>query len=398
MNRPKILCTWAVFYIYLIFIAIMIVLLFGSIVGAAVFPIYSLYISPYLPTSHNLNQYSNTANHTMQELLTDSFVYNNFSTNAMHIPDNYRQLLNLTLTYGGYSVQSCHHYLEDGQGLFTLIDDFQSFTQNKDAILATLPPIQDILSGLNATFYPYLDYLPLEVRLVKDCVEFIKEGNYTYARIKEFTDSHHMLTRDPLQMTVAEVIEVVKHRDFLLLVDPAFKSDIIELRQALMKNITELGTDIMEKTTSVYGRGYQIVKAFFNNEDLNQFEEIPDEFKQMFTTLQEKIVYYTDICVKLYRVIPQFTTCVEEQTGVHATELKQYMITSYLSYYKIHYIFTILVILVVILILVAICYTIYKGFRMMKETMNYAKALVQAASMEVLDALDDLAEAIENNK
>lgn len=370
------------------------VVLFGAIIGAAIFPVYSLYLSPYLPTSHNLNQFSNTDNRTVNELITDSVYYGNFTTEAIHMPDNYRQLLNLTLTYGGRSVQSCHHYLEDGKGLFTLIDDFQSFVSNKDEILATLPPIQDILSGLNATFYPYLDYLPLEVRLVKDCVEFIKEGNYTYTRLKQFADTHHMLTRDPLQMTVAEVIDLVKNHNYLTLVDPAFKSDIIELRRALMKNITELGTDIVEKSTSVYGRGYQIVRAFINNEDLSQYEEIPDEFKSMFMVLQEKFVYYKDIMVKLYGVLPQFTSCMEEQTGIHANELKQYIITSYVSYYKIHYLFTILVIVVVILILVAICFVVYKGFRMMKETMEYAKALVQAASLEAMDALEELSEAL----
>ena len=98
--RPKLLCTKSVFYIYLIVVAVLFMLFGGAIVASAAFPLYSLYLSPYLPTHRNLNTYSNTVNRTVQELVMDGLYYRNFSTNAMFIPDNYRQLLNATLVSG----------------------------------------------------------------------------------------------------------------------------------------------------------------------------------------------------------------------------------------------------------------------------------------------------------
>ena len=176
----------------------------------------------------------------------DAFVYRNFSTNAMHIPDNYRQLLNITLLSEEESLNNCRVYLEDGRGLLTLIQDVKDVSKNKDLILQSLPPIGTILSGLNATFYPYLDFLPLNIPLVQDAVGFIKDGNYSYAAIKNFTEYHHVFTRDLLQLTVAELPDVAT--DPLSLIDPSFKKDMIDLRDSMRKNITSLSTELVQKS------------------------------------------------------------------------------------------------------------------------------------------------------
>ena len=224
----------------------------------------------------------------------DAFVYRNFSTNAMHIPDNYRQLLNITLLSEEESLNNCRVYLEDGRGLLTLIQDVKDVSKNKDLILQSLPPIGTILSGLNATFYPYLDFLPLNIPLVQDAVGFIKDGNYSYAAIKNFTEYHHVFTRDLLQLTVAELPDVAT--DPLSLIDPSFKKDMIDLRDSMRKNITSLSTELVQKSSTAYGRVYDIVSGFFMNEDLSQFQEIPPEFLDMFSLLQQKVILSRDSC------------------------------------------------------------------------------------------------------
>ena len=322
----------------------------------------------------------------------DAFVYRNFSTNAMHIPDNSRQLLNITLLSEEESLNNCRVYLEDGRGLLTLIQDVKDVSKNKDLILQSLPPIGTILSGLNATFYPYLDFLPLNIPLVQDAVGFIKDGNYSYAAIKNFTEYHHVFTRDLLQLTVAELPDVAT--DPLSLIDPSFKKDMIDLRDSMRKNITSLSTELVQKSSTAYGRVYDIVSGFFMNEDLSQFQEIPPEFLDMFSLLQQKVTYYREILVKLFDVLPQFMDCMSEQNVNQVNHLKGYVISSYLSYFKIHYWYTSFVVLVILIILSLIVYMSIKGIKLMKETMVYAKSLLQATSEETIDAINDLHKAM----
>lgn len=358
----------------------------------ALFPAYSLYLSPYLPTKHNLQQFSNSDSRTAQELLMDAFVYRNFSTNAMHIPDNYRQLLNITLVSEEESLNTCKMYLEDGKGLLTIIQDVKEVSKNKDLIIQSLPPINTILSGLNATFYPYLDFLPLNIPLVQDAVGFIKDGDYSYSAVKNFTENHHVFTRDLLQITVAELPDVAL--DPLSLIDPSFKKDILDLQDSMKRNITNLSTELVQKSSTAYGRVYTIVRGFFINEDLSQFEEIPPEFVEMFTLLQQKVIYYKEMLVKLLDVLPQFVDCMSEQNVNQIQLLKGFVVSSYLNYYKIHYWYSSFVVLVIILILSLIVYMSIKGIKLMKETMVYAKSLLEAASEETIDAINDLHKAM----
>ena len=389
--RPKLLCTKSVFYIYLIVVAVLFMLFGGAIVASAAFPLYSLYLSPYLPTHRNLNTYSNTVNRTVQELVMDGLYYRNFSTNAMFIPDNYRQLLNATLVSGESSFANCKSFL-DTQDFWTIVHDVEGFSQHKDAIMATLPPASVILSGLNATFYPYLDYLPLHVRLVQDVVTFIKDGNYTYAGIKEFSDNHHIFTRDLLQLTVAEAIDVV--RDPLSVVNTAFQNDLVSIYDAVMKNVTSLGTELVEKSSTAYNQGFAIVNGFIRGEDLHSFEEIPEEFVDVFSLLQEKFVYYRDMYLRLKNVFSEFMSCMMNQGDMRVGEVKQYMISTYLGYFKKHYLYSGLAVIVCLLILALTVYVIVKGVGLMKETLQYAKSLIEVSSEEMLDAMNDLGDAV----
>lgn len=322
----------------------------------------------------------------------DAVVFRNFSTNAIHIPDSYRQLLNITLLSEEESLNNCRGYLEDGKGLFTLIQDFKDVSRNKEILLQSLPPLGTLLAGLNATFYPYLDFLPLNVPLVQDAVAFIKDGNYSYAAVRNFTEYHHVFTRDLLQLTVAEVLDIVM--DPLSLIDPAFKQDVLDIRDSVRKNITDLGTELVQKSSTAYGRVFTILHGFVMNEDLNQFQEIPPEFVDMFSLLQKKFIYYKDILVKLRDLLPQFIECMGEQNLIQVNQLKGYVVSSYFDYYKIHYFYTAGVILVILLILSLIVYVSVKGVKLMKETMTYAKSLLEATSEETIDAINDLHHAM----
>lgn len=252
------------FYIYIILIVIMLVLIGGAVVAGLVFPAYSLYLSPYLPTQRNLQAITNPLNRSSFEQLQDIFVNKNFSTNSMPIPDNYRHLLNVTIEQGEYVYSNCNAHLEDAKDVLILIQDLKSVVDNKDEITSSLPPVTTVLAGLNATFYPYLDYLPLHIPLVQDTVDFFKAGNYSYDSLHQFVRTHHILTRDVMDLRVSEVVDIVF--DPLSLVDPQFIEDMKQIVDEVKRNATFVGTDLVMKSNVVVNRGSAIVSGFFNNE------------------------------------------------------------------------------------------------------------------------------------
>ena len=144
--RPKVLCTKAVFYVYILLIAILFVVIIGFLAGAIVFPAYSLYVSPYLPTQQNLNNYQNTDSRSFMELSQDLFLHRNFSTDSIPLPYNYARLLNITIEHGMASISNCSDILEEGKDFLTLINDVKSLSENKDAFLASFPSVDTILS------------------------------------------------------------------------------------------------------------------------------------------------------------------------------------------------------------------------------------------------------------
>ena len=386
------LCTKAVFYVYLILLAFLIVLIFGAALGGIAFPVYALYIGPYLPTNHNLNSYSNTENRSFSQLLQDGYMYNNFTTDALHIPDNYRNLLNITLVEGMGMYSQCNVHIQDGKGLFTIMQDIENLLENRDEVMKTLPPISDILSGLNATFYPYLEYMPSHVPLVQDLISFFKTGDYSYSALEQFTTIHKVFVRDPLQLRIIEIPDVLA--DPMCLINLDFKNDIIAIMNEVTKNVTDVGMDLVKKSSDVYNRGYSILAAFFKNEDLHQFSEIPVEFVEMFSILQSKLSYYYTILLKVKSVLPDFLICMSHQGEIALNKLKVYMTESYFAYFKIHMIYTIAVIVVILCLIAVLVFYIIKGWKLAKETMNYAKSIITAASLETVDAINDFGHAI----
>lgn len=377
---------------YIILSVVFIMLIGGAILGALAFPIYALYVGPYLPTQHNLNTYSNTADRTFVQLLQDSYLYNNFTTDALHMPDNYRTLLNYTIVEGVGMYSQCNVHIQDGKALFTILQDIENLMDNREEVMKTLPPIADILSGLNATFYPYLAYMPSEVPLVRDLIEFFNTGDYSYAALEHFTAIHHIFTRDPLQIRIIEIPDVLA--DPMSLINLDFKNDILSIVHEMTKNVTDVSMDLVKKSSDMYNRVYLIVTGFFNNEDLAQFTEIPAEFLEIFSILQSKVVYYAEILMKVKSVLPDFLICMKDQSVLTLNKLSSYMTHSYFAYFKIHIIYTVAVILLVIGLIVGFVLFIIRGWKLAKETMNYAKSLITAASVETIDAINDFGRTV----
>ena len=391
--RPKVLCTKAVFYIYIILIVLFIGVIASVALSALVYPMYSLYVGPYLPTKANMHTYSNVQNHTISQLMEDAYVYHNFTTNAMYIPDNYRQLLNISLTEGIEMYSQCNVHIQDAKGLVTILQDVQNLVENRQEVIKTLPPISDILSGLNATFYPYIDYLPIQVPLVKDVVSFFKEGNFSYSALKAFTDVHHIFTRDPLQIRIIEIPDVIS--DPMSLINTDFRNDIIMISKGVSQNVTDVSKDLVKKTSDVYTRIQIIVKGFFTGEDLHQYPEIPEEFVAMFTILQSKVVYYYDLLMKLKSLLPDFLMCMGDHSLQTIDKMKKYMVGSYFDYFRIHFIYTTVVIVLIVVLIVLFILFCLKGWKLAKETLNYAKSLITAASVETIDAINDFGHTIQ---
>lgn len=371
---------------------LIIVLIMGAILGAIAFPVYSLYVSPYLPTNHNLNTYNNVESHSFSQLINDAYIYGNFTTDAMRIPDNYRYLLNVSIVEGMDMYSQCNVHIQDGKGLLTILQDIEYLMDNREEVMKTLPPISDILSGLNATFYPYLEYLPVQVPLVRDVVGFFREGNFTYTALKLFTDNHHIFTRDLLQLRIIEIPDVIANPMSLINLD--FKNDLMMIGQELSRNVTDVGKDIAKKSSDVFNRVRAIVIGFFKNEDLTQFTEIPPEFVEMFSVLQNKVSYYFSILVKVKMMLPGFLSCMTDQSLVAVNKLKVYMTDSYFSYFKIHYIYTIMVVVIIVSLIVGLVLYCIRGWKLAKETMNYAKSLITAASVETIDAINDFGHTV----
>lgn len=286
----------------------------------------------------------------------------------------------------------CNVHIQDGKALFTILQDIENLMENRDEVIQTLPPISDILSGLNATFYPYLAYMPSNVPLVKDAIDFFNTGNYSYAALEHFTDVHHIFTRDPLQIRIIEIPDVLA--DPLSLINLDFRTDIMMIVQEITKNVTDVSLDIAKKSTDMYNRLYAIASGFFKNEDLSQFAEIPLEFVEMFTVLQSKITYYYDILMKVKSVLPDFLMCMRDQSVLTVNKLKNYMTSSYFAYFRIHFVYTIAVIVVIIGLIVGFVFFLIRGYKLAKETMNYAKSLITAASVETIDAINDFGRTV----
>lgn len=340
-----------------------------------------------------MHTYSNTQNHTISQLMEDAYVYHNFTTNAIYIPDNYRQLLNISLTEGIEMYSQCNVHIQDAKGLLTILQDVQNLVENRQEVIKTLPPISDILSGLNATFYPYIDYLPIQVPLVKDVVSFFKEGNFSYSALKAFTDVHHIFTRDPLQIRIIEIPDVIS--DPMSLINTDFQNDILMLTKGVSQNVTDVSKDLVKKTSDVYTRIRIIVKGFFTGEDLHQYPEIPEEFVAMFTILQSKVVYYYDLFMKLKSMLPDFLMCMGDQSLQTVDKMKNYMVSSYFDYFRIHYIYTTVVIVLIIVLIVMLVLFCVKGWKLAQETLTYAKSIITAASVETIDAINDFGHTIQ---
>ena len=114
----------------------------------------------------------------------------------------------------------------------------------------------------------------------------------------------------------------------------------------------------------------------------------------VFSLLQEKFVYYRDMYLRLKNVFPEFMSCMMNQGDMRVGELKQYMISTYLGYFKKHYLYSGLAVIVCLLILALTVYVIVKGVGLMKETLQYAKSLIEVSSEEMLDAMNDLGDAV----
>lgn len=392
MNRPKILCTKAVFYIYIILIAIMFILIGGAVVAGLAFPVYSLYLSPYLPTQRNLHAITNPLNRSSFEQIQDIFVNKNFSTNSIPIPDNYRFLLNITIEQGESMYSNCNSHLEDAKDVFILIQDIKSLVDNKDELTSSLPPVTTVLSGLNATFYPYIDYLPLHIPIVRDTVDFFKAGNYSYNALHQFILTHHILTRDVMDLRVSEVVDIVF--DPLSLVDTQFMEDMKQIVDEVKRNATLVGTDLVMKSNVVMNRGSVIVNGFFNNENLGQFEEIPSEFLPTFSLLQSKYVEYRTILTRAATTLPSFAQCLQSEGQKTMGQLKQFMISNYCGYFKKHFLYTLMVLVVVGALIAGLVLLCIKGWHLAKETLEYAKSLLTETSVDTMNAINEFGNAV----
>ena len=394
--RPKVLCTKAVFYVYILLIAILFVVIIGFLAGAIVFPAYSLYVSPYLPTQQNLNNYQNTDSRSFMELSQDLFLHRNFSTDSIPLPYNYARLLNITIEHGMASISNCSDILEEGKDFLTLINDVKSLSENKDAFLASFPSVDTILSGLNATFSPYYDYLPLQVPLVQSVVTFLREGNYTLPALKQFVDDHYIFASDVMQLRIVDIVDIVL--DPLSLFNATFIEDVKALSTGFAQNVTDVGTSLYQQSSEMYNRTFTIVTGFINNEDLEQYSEIPTEYIDMFEMLQSKFVYYQNRVKHLVDVVPQFGSCMSKQGAEQTQYLKSYLIANYIGYFKKHYFYTILVIVCELLLIALFVWMIVKGISLAKETLAYAKSLLVDASVNTINTINDFGRAVKEKE
>ena len=396
MNRPKVLCTKAVFYMYILLILVLLIVIVGFLAGAIIFPAYSLYVSPYLPTSTNLNSFASNNSRSFTELGQDLFVYKNFSTNAVHLPKNYLSLLNVTIEHGLSSFAECSDILEEGRELLFFIDDLRNLSDAKQSVLSSFPSIDTILSGINVTFSPYYDYLPTQVPLVQSVITFFKAGNYSFAAIKQFTDEQHVFAQDPMELRISDFMELALNP--LALFNESFLQDVKLLSSGVVQNVTDVTSDFYEKSSSLYQRLHTLTAAFFNGGDLSGFEEIPAEYLEMFKLLQSKYLFYVDRVTRFVQIVPQFMNCMAEQSVEQLQVLKGFVVRNYLGYFKRHFLYTLLVVVVELLLIGLLVWMIVVGVRLAKETLAYAKSLLVQTSMNTVNAINQLGKAVVKEK
>ena len=76
-------------------------------------------------------------------------------------------------------------------------------------------------------------------------------------------------------------------------------------------------------------------------------------------------------------------------------KMKKYMVGSYFDYFRIHFIYTTVVIVLIVVLIVLFILFCLKGWKLAKETLNYAKSLITAASVETIDAINDFGHTIQ---
>ena len=395
-SRPKVLCTKAVFYMYILLILVLLVIIVGFLAGAIVFPAYSLYVSPYLPTSTNLNSFASNHSRSFTELGQDLFVYKNFSTSAVHLPKNYLSLLNITIEHGLASFAECSDILEEGRDLLSFIDDVKSLSDAKESVLSSFPSIDAILSGLNVTFSPYYDYLPTQVPLVQSAITFFKAGNYSLAAIKQFTDEQHVFAQDPMELRISDFMELALNP--LSLFNESFLQDVKLLSSGVAQNVTDVTSDFYEKSSLMYRRLHALAVAFGSGGDLGEFEEIPAEYLDMFKLLQSKYLFYVDRITRFVQIVPQFANCMAQQSMAQLQTLKGFMVRNYVGYFKRHYFYSLLIVAVELLLLGLLVWLIVVGVRLAKQTLAYAKSLLVHTSMNTVNAINQLGKAVKEKE
>ena len=148
----------------------------------------------------------------------------------------------------------------------------------------------------------------------------------------------------------------------------------------------------------MYNRTFTIVTGFINNEDLEQYSEIPTEYIDMFEMLQSKFVYYQNRVKHLVDVVPQFGSCMSKQGAEQTQYLKSYLIANYIGYFKKHYFYTILVIVCELLLIALFVWMIVKGISLAKETLAYAKSLLVDASVNTINTINDFGRAVKEKE
>ena len=387
------LCTKAVFYMYILLIVVLLIVTVGFLAGAIIFPAYSLYVSPYLPTAANLNSFESNNSRSFTELGQDIFVHKNFSTSAIHLPRNYLSLLNITIEHGLSSFAECSDILEEGRDLLSFIDDMKSLSDAKDSVLSSFPSIDTVLSGINVTFSPYYEYLPTQVPLVRSLTTFFKAGNYSLAAIKQLTDEQHVFAQDPMELRLSDIMELAL--DPLSLFNESFLQDIKLLSSGVAQNVTDVTSDFYEKSSTMYKRLHTLTTAFCNGDDLSGFEEIPAEYMEMFMLLQSKYLFYVDRVTRFLQIVPQFTSCMAKQSTEQLQSLKGFVVKNYVGYFRKHYFYTLLVVVVELLLIGLMVWMIVVGLRLAKETLAYAKSLIVHTSLNTMDAINRLGQAVE---
>lgn len=393
-NRPQ-YCTKMTLYIYLFMVILICALLVGVLAFGGVYPVYALFVSPLILRKGAVNMNLSVSNNSsFTDIVWDSIMYRNFSTEILPIQPSYQTILNSTILRGSRILNECQSHLSPIAGLLNVYEDWNVLMDMKDdindSIITDLARLKDLLNDM---LVKYADYLPMDNVIVNDTVSLIRTSNFSMETIQQFVQKHNVFIRDPLDVRIVEIKEIYENP--FLLVNQETVDELSELIQIFKSNMTTVSTDVVSTSVDMYRIMERFFFSFVHGEDLSQYDtQLSASSIEMLSKFQEMYLHYSQIGESAMSAVPLFIECINEQVVVESLIIRQEVKEDYVGYFRKHWFFSFCVCVIVVGLVGCIVLQIIQGVKLILNTAKFARSCVKRASSSIQQTTSELKDMV----